>query len=169
MIGRPEERLRALFAGLERGSDGIWSGTMPAGNQEAERKLREQVAAGHQGDYLENIARHHSIPVMDLEVERFLDRLPSDAVILDVGGCWGWHWRNLPQRQEVCVVIVDFVRANLHHAKNVLGSLVDSRVSWFMRMTALPFPDAAFDGFWTVQTFQHIPDSAKPAVRLIEC
>lgn len=160
MSGRTEDRMRGLLAGLERGPDGIWSGAMPAGNQEAERKLREQVAAEHQGDYLTNIARHHSIPVMDHEVGRFLDSLPPDAAILDVGGCWGWHWRNLPeQRPEACVVIVDFVRANLRHARNMLGSLVDSRVALVHAdATALPFTDAVFDGFWTVQTFQHIPD-----------
>ncbi|MEW6165080.1 MAG: class I SAM-dependent methyltransferase [Pseudomonadota bacterium] len=158
MIRRPDDRWRMLLAGLKHGSDGIWSGgAMPAGNQEAERKLREQVAAGHQGDYLENIARHHSIPVMDCEVERFLNGLPPDAVILDVGGCWGWHWRNLRERPEILVVIVDFVRANLHHAKNMLGPLVDSQVALVHAdATDLPFHDALFDGFWTVQTFQHI-------------
>ncbi len=138
----------------------VGGGTLPDGNQEAERKLREQVAAEHQGDYLANIARHHSIPVMDHEVGRFLDSLPPDAAILDVGGCWGWHWRNLlEQRPEACVVIVDFVRGNLHHARNMLEPLVGSQVALVHAdATALPFPDAAFDGFWTVQTFQHIPD-----------
>lgn len=160
MSNQLEDRLRTLLYGLDFGADGIWSGAMPAGNQEAERKLREQVAAAHQGDYLANIAMHHSIPVMDHEVGRFLDSLPPDAAILDVGGCWGWHWRTLlEQRPDACVVIVDFVRSNLHHAQNMLGPLVGSRIALVHAdATDLPFPDGVFDGFWTVQTFQHIPD-----------
>lgn len=160
MKNQLQARLQTLLSGLEPGTDGIWSCVIPAGNQEAERKMREQVAAEHQVDYLGHLAKHHSIPVMDREVGRFLDNLAHDAIIIDVGGCWGWHWRKLlEQRPDVCVVIVDFVRNNLHHAQNILGALVGTRIALVHAdATALPFPDQTFDGFWTVQTFQHIPD-----------
>jgi SAM-dependent methyltransferase len=64
------------------------------------------------------------------------------------------------------VLIIDFVRANLRHAQKVLGSLVGTQVALMHAdATALPFPEAdavsaGFDGVWTVQVFQHIPDFA---------
>ncbi len=129
-------------------------------NQSIEQALRERVAAGAGGDYLRTIARNHSMPVMDGELDRFLGSLPSGASILDIGGCWGWHWRRLrTTRPDVRVTIIDFVHANLTHARNVLGPLVDDQVFLVHAdATALPFPAAAFDGVWTVQTLQHIPD-----------
>lgn len=79
----------------------------------------------------------------------------------------GWHWRRLAQtRPDVGVLIVDFVRSNLPHARNVLGDLVGRQVALMHAdATALPFSVdenfAGFDGVWTVQTFQHIPDFDK--------
>jgi ubiquinone/menaquinone biosynthesis C-methylase UbiE len=105
---------------------------------------------------------------MDHEVDRFLSRMPPGALILDIGGCWGWHWRRLATtRPDVGVLIIDFVRANLGHARNLLGSLVGMQGALMHAdATALPFPDAdasatGFDGVWTVQVFQHIPDFAR--------
>ena len=148
------------------GVDGLYSG--PAGSaaveQETERKVREGVAARAYDDYLGAIARSHSIPAMDHEVDRFLATMPQGALILDVGGCWGWHWRRIAEtRPDVGILIVDFVRANLAHAQRVLGPLVGGQIALMHAdATALPFPtaDAAsgFDGVWTVQVFQHIPN-----------
>jgi ubiquinone/menaquinone biosynthesis C-methylase UbiE len=151
------------------GADGIYSAPAVsfASDQETERTLRERVAAEQQVDYLSTIADNHSIPVMDYEVDRFLALMPAGALILDIGGCWGWHWRRLARtRPDVGVLIVDFVRSNLRHAQEVLGSLVGSQVALLHAdATALPFSDAnsslrGFDGVWTVQVFQHIPDFA---------
>lgn len=107
----------------------------------------------------------YSIPVMSHEVDRFLASMPHGALILDVGGCWDWHWRRLAKsRPDVGVLIIDFVRASLIHAEKVLGSLVGTQVALMHAdATALPFTDAGadfpgFDGVWSVQTFQHIPD-----------
>ena len=164
------ERLGSLLNSFVQGSDGIYSAPLPsyASDQAAERELREQVAAQRIDDYLATIARHHSVPVMDHEVDRFLFRMPQGALILDIGGCWGWHWRRLATtRPDVGVLIIDFVRANLSHARKVLGPLVEMQVA-LMHADAmtLPFPDAdasfpGFDGVWTVQVFQHIPDFAR--------
>lgn len=136
-----------------------------AQGQEHEKSLRENVATQEHGDYLTAVSRSHSMPVMDSEVDRFLGRMPSDALILDVGGCWGWHWRRLAEtRPDVAVLIVDFVRENLVKARHVLEPLVGKQVALVHAdATALPFPDAGvsfygFDGVWTVQVFQHIPD-----------
>ena len=147
--------------------DGIYSASTPesASDQDLERVLRERVAAVRYDNYLDAIARNHSIPVMDHEVDRFLASMPNGALILDIGGCWGWHWRRLgTTRPDVGVLIIDFVRANLHHAQNVLGPLVGAQIALMHAdATALPFPSvgfgfAGFDGVWTVQVFQHIPD-----------
>lgn len=145
-------------------------------DQSAEIDLRQRIAAKHCDNFLDVISRNHSIPVMDYEVDRFLAKLPQGSLILDVGGCWGWHWRRLAQtRPDVGVLIVDFVRANLTHAQNVLGNLVGSQVALMHAdATALPFavnPEfQGFDAVWTVQTLQHIPDftlAIKEAYRVL--
>jgi ubiquinone/menaquinone biosynthesis C-methylase UbiE len=160
-------KLASLLVGgsFIQGVDGIYSAQMPSSDQELERQMREQVAAQQSDEYLDTISRHHSIPVMDHEVARFLAGLPQDALILDIGGCWGWHWRNLATiRPDVSVLIIDFVRANLVHARRLLGVLVGKQdLLMHADATSLPFLDAAgdfqgFDGIWTVQVFQHIPD-----------
>jgi len=133
--------------------------------QEDEVKLRQKVAGKQYDDYFKAIAQSHSIPVMEHEVERFLTKIPKDGLILDIGGCWGWHWRKLvSQRPDVGVVIIDFVRENFHHAKCVLNKMIGNQVVLMHADAAhLPFQDASntktpFDAVWSVQTFQHIPD-----------
>lgn len=166
-------RLTALLAdaALVQGDDGVWVDQMLPGSadQAHERALRERVAALDYEDHLAIVAQSHSIPVMDHEVDRFLSNMPGNALILDIGGCWGWHWRRIAAtRPDIEVVIADFIRGNLRHARAVLGSLVGEQVTLVHAdATALPFPDGAvngFDGIWTVQAFQHIPDFAR-AVR----
>jgi ubiquinone/menaquinone biosynthesis C-methylase UbiE len=161
--------LASLLAagGFVRRTDGIYAAPTPtfAQDQDVERELRERVAAQPYDDYMAVIAQSHSIPVMDHEVDRFLATIPRNGIILDAGGCWGWHWRRLAAtRPDVGVVIIDLVRANLLHAKRELGELVGGQVALMHAdATALPFSDAGnawpgFDGVWSVQVFQHIPD-----------
>ena len=157
-----------LFLVLILDRDGIYSGMGKANNeQNLEITMREKVANRNYHNYLETISENHSISVMDYEVEKFVSNLPMNSIILDVGGCWGWHWRNLEvNHPDINVFIVDFVRANLIHAKNVLGDLVGKKI-WLVHADAknLPFQiKGTFKGFnavWTVQTFQHIPDFEK--------
>lgn len=168
------ERLGTLLARndlqLGAGADGIWHHGIihTTAEQAVEREFRERVGAQHYDDYLVSIARHHSIPVMDREIDRFLAQLPPGALILDIGGCWGWHWRRLAAtRPDVGVLIIDFVRVNLGHARKLLGSLIGTQVALMHAdAMAVPFPAAGsgfegFDGVWTVQVFQHIPDFAR--------
>ena len=147
-------------------TDGVYSALVPTHScQDDEIKMRQKVATLQYDNYFNTIARSHSIPVMDYEVEHFLSMVPRDGLILDIGGCWGWHWRKLAtQRPDVGVVIVDFVRENFHHAKCLLNEMIGSQiVLMHADATHLPFQDAnktklAFDAVWSVQTFQHIPD-----------
>ncbi len=161
-------QLKTLLASCVADADGIYSGmgTLVSAQSE-EIGLRERVAAQHYDDYLAALSLSHSIPVMDREVDLFLEKMPQGALILDIGGCWGWHWRRIAQtRPDVAVLIVDFVRSNLPHARNLLGKTVGHQVELMHAdATALPFVVdeifRGFDGVWTVQTFQHIPDFEK--------
>jgi SAM-dependent methyltransferase len=144
---------------LTLGEDGIWGEAEPSLDQREEYAFREEVARKEYSDYLLEISKHHSIEVMDKEVGNFLKNIPAGGVICDVGGCWGWHWRNLHiHRPDVSVVIVDFVRTNLNHAKNLLGSVIGKNIHLVHGdATNLSLDSETFDGYWSVQTLQHIP------------
>lgn len=143
--------------------DGIYRCDFTNAEQSVELEMREKVATAHYDNPLQKIARHHSIPVMDHEVTRFLAKIPVNGWVVDVGGCWGWHWRKLGDvRTDVQIVIVDFVRANLLYARDILGDAVNKSIFLVHGdATDLRFPDGAFDGYWTVQTLQHIPSFDK--------
>ena len=164
-------KLKNLLQSQSVDVDGIYSSRIASSeDQAAEITLREHVAAAQHDDYLAVISSSHSIMVMDHEVDRFLAKIPQGGLILDIGGCWGWHWRRLAMtRPDLGVLIVDFVRSNLPHARNILGDLVGGQVALMHAdATALPFAvDSSFqdfDGVWTVQTFQHIPAYDKAVV-----
>jgi len=161
-------------------ADGVFSAIVPTrSHQSDEIKMRQKVASLQYNNYLNTIAQSHSIPVMDDEVKRFLSMIPKGGLILDVGGCWGWHWRKLlTQRPDVGVVIVDFVRENFHHAKCLLNEMIGGQVVLMHAdATQLPFKDAdktktPFDAVWSVQTFQHIPDfnsAVSEVFRVLKC
>jgi ubiquinone/menaquinone biosynthesis C-methylase UbiE len=161
-------QLQSLLGSCLADTDGIYNGMGTLASAQAEEiRLRERVAAQHYDDYLAALSLSHSIPVMDHEVDLFLKKMPQGGLILDIGGCWGWHWRRIAEtRPDVGVLIIDFVRSNLPHARNVLGRLVGHQVGLMHAdATALPFAVdenfTGFDGIWTVQTFQHIPDFDK--------
>ncbi|EMY76281.1 methyltransferase domain protein [Leptospira weilii serovar Ranarum str. ICFT] len=152
-----------ILKSLKLAKDGIYSAEIPVSEQEVELKMRSEVASKEYSDYSEVISKNHSIPVMDREIKRFLKKIKPNGIILDIGGCWGWHWRNIPnERPDVKVIVVDFLRENLNHAKKFLGDSIGKNVYLLHAdATSLPFQDQVFDGVWTVQTFQHIPDFAK--------
>ena len=87
-----------------------------------EIEFRQKVASAINYNPLEKITLHHSIPVMDFEVARFLIQIPHNGRVIDVRGCWGWHWRKLAiERPDLRVFIIDFIRSNLLHAESLLG------------------------------------------------
>jgi len=114
-------------------------------------------------NYLEEIRTRYSVRVMDFEVKKFINKLPRNAVILDIGGGWGWHWRNIHLlRKDITVIIVDFIYENFFHAKNILRDLINKHIFLVHGdATKLDFCDKLFDAVWTVQTFQHIPNYEK--------
>ena len=155
--------LTKLNSEKQLGDDGIYGFTSGNETQKVEIDLRKSVALDSYSDYLETLRFHHSIPVMDSEVDKFIDKLPSDGIICDIGGCWGWHWRKLSaKRPDVRVVIVDFVRENLIHAKNLLGDRIGKNIFLVHGdATELDFSNNVFDACWSVQTTQHIPNIEK--------
>jgi ubiquinone/menaquinone biosynthesis C-methylase UbiE len=156
----------SLLAKLKMGDEGIYGYDFSNLDQNEEMRLRESVAARDYDDYLGEVSAHHSVPVMDAEVDRFLQQIVKNGLVVDIGGCWGWHWRRLSHtRPDITVFIVDFIRNNLIHARRVLGDDIGRRVFLVHGdATQLIFPDNVFDGYWSVQTLQHIPDFKK-AVR----
>ena len=79
------------------------------------------------------------------------------------GGCWGWHWKSIViLRPDIKIFIVDFIKGNLHHAKKILKDNINQNV-YLIHGDAvdLIFDDNVFDGYWSVQTLQHIPDFKK--------
>ena len=47
--------------------------------------MRENVASKQCSNHLDEISEHHSIPVIDAEVEQFLKDIPQNGWILDIG------------------------------------------------------------------------------------
>lgn len=145
--------------------DGIFSSSSFGTLQLDEMRLRASVASDAPRDIFGEISKHHSISVMDREVQYFVAQVPLNGVIVDVGGGWGWHWRNLKRfRPDLKVIIVDFVRENLLRAIDLLGSEVGESIFLLHGDgTALPFSDNSIDGYWSVQTLQHVVDFQKAA------
>ena len=158
-------KLQGLLQSIVFYADGIYGKpALPTPDQATEIELRERIAVRKYDNYFEVISQNHSIPVMDREIDRFLAQIPQSGLILDVVASRGWQSRRLPKTlPDVGVNIVDFVRSNLPHARNVLDDLVGSQVALMHAdATALPFVldenFQGFDGVWTVQTFMHIPE-----------
>ncbi len=150
----------SVLNGLERDLEGVYAYSFDNQGQADEIRLRQSVAEAEYDDYFTEISRHHSIPVMYREVDLLLSRLPRDAVVLDVGGCWGWHWLRLPDiRPDLKVVIVDMIRDNFRHARRLLAGLVGRNVFLVHGDGGkLHFEDNSFDAYWSVQALQHVPD-----------
>lgn len=167
-----EKRIKNTLSYLELGADNIFSYDFTNIEQGEELKLRESVASQNYQGYLDEISNHHSIPVMDREVDIFLKNIPLHGIVVDIGGCWGWHWRRMNYvRPDIFIFIVDFVRENLIHAKKVLGPQINKNIFLVHGdATDLIFQDNTFDGWWSVQTLQHVPNfekAVKEALRIL--
>ena len=147
-----------MMGKMQLGEDGIYGYAFTNVEQALEIKMREQVAVVNHDNLLYKINKHHSIPVMDFEVDRFLQHIPYGGRIIDVGGCWGWHWRTLQEtRPDIQVFILDFVRENLLYARDLLGNVINESIFLIHGdATSINFPDESFDGYWSVQVLQHV-------------
>lgn len=71
-----ENRIENILSYLELGDDDIFSYDFMNIGQDAELEFRESVASQNYQDYLDEISNHHSIPVMDKEVNLYLKKIP---------------------------------------------------------------------------------------------
>ena len=155
--------IEQILSNLQLGKDGIYSYDFNNSEQNDEIELRESVASHHYENYLETLSYYHSIKVMDKEIDLFIKNIPINGMILDVGGCWGWHWRRINDtRPDITVFILDFVRKNLINAKAILGNCLNNNIFLIHGDgTSLKFEENTFDGWWSVQTLQHIQNFKK--------
>ena len=131
--------------------------------QNKEFIIRKKIAKKNYQNYLNEISLHHSINVMDKEVEKFINLLPKKSIICDIGGSWGWHWRNVSViRPDIKIIIVDFIFENLLIAKKILNDKVNKQI-FLINDDCCNFyiKNNFFDGIWSVQTLQHVPNYNK--------
>lgn len=143
---------------LAKDTDGIYNYPFEIDDQVDEMTLRRSVSGHTDIDHMEIISKSHSIPVMDRELNSYLTNIPKNGIVLDVGGGWGWHFRNIHvQRPDITVIILDAVKENLLLSKLLFPELGKKAI--FVHGTALDLPikSEIISGYWSVQTLQHIP------------
>ena len=128
-------------------------------SQKKEFKNRRKIAKSYYQNFYNLISDHHSIQVMDLEIVNLLEKIPKNSIICDIGGCWGWHWRNISlQRPDINIVIIDLVYENLLIAKKLLKKKINKQIYLVNDdICELKINKEIFNTVWTVQTLQHIP------------
>jgi ubiquinone/menaquinone biosynthesis C-methylase UbiE len=128
-------------------------------SQKKEFKNRRKVAKSYYQNFYNHISDHHSIQVMDREIANLLKKIPKNSIICDIGGCWGWHWRNIGlQRPDINIVIIDLVYENLVIAKKLLKKKINKQIHLVNDdICELKINKEIFNVVWTVQTLQHIP------------
>jgi ubiquinone/menaquinone biosynthesis C-methylase UbiE len=132
-------------------------------SQKKEFINRRKVAKSYYNNFYSHISDHHSIQVMDIEIVNLLKIIPKNSIICDIGGCWGWHWRNIcKQRPDINIVIIDFVYENLLIAKKILKKKINKQIYLVNDdICELKLKKEIFDTVWTVQTLQHIKKYSK--------
>ena len=155
------ENIETILPKLE--ADGIYGQINDYGEQKMEMETRQQVASLSFDSILNEVSNYHSIPVMDYEIKKFLKFIPENGIILDLGGCWGWHWRNLNKiRPDIKVILVDLIRDNLKIAKKFLDISSQSNIYLYHgNANNLSLDNNIIDAVWSVQATQHIPTVEK--------
>lgn len=142
--------------------------------QESERQKRESAAAPFlrsSKQAVREAVRYHSRGVMRARARQVLEEmsesvLQTEAVLVDLGAGFGWHWVDLAREfSSVRFVLVDFAITNLlicrtlmpyHEYPNVL--CIHSDIS------ELPVEDFTVDYCWSVQVLQHLPPEKRRTV-----
>lgn len=135
---------------------------------QAEERVFRDRAAGEQlkkqAPDLLKVAQHHHAPVMQEYAGSFRLRFSETERILDIGIGYAWHWKKAGPGPSV--IGIDLSLGNLLLAKQLLGK--DSPRVFLVCADAahLPFSDGSIDGVWSVQAFQHFPESVFHRVQI---
>ena len=126
-------------------------------SQKKEFNNRKNIAKKYSKDFYSHISEHHSIQVMDTEIINFLKKVPKNSLICDIGGCWGWHWRNIGiQRPDIKILIVDFIYENLLIAKKILKKNINKQIYLVNDdCCSLKFKKKTFDFFSITMNYIH--------------
>ena len=108
----------------------------------------------------------HQLHLGGLEATRALIRLadfPADASVLDIGGGTGGPARVLAAEAGAHVTVVDLTEAFCRAGETITRRQgLEGRVAFrHGDATALPFPDASFDGAWTVHSSMNVDDKER--------
>lgn len=136
--------------------------------QEGERNFRDaqataQVASDRRA-LLDVVAQHHGLSIMRRRAEQFRRRFSPHEWVLDIGVGYGWHWAW--NHGGACVIGIDLSLGNLMLARTLLGSQAQRVVLVCADAAALPLREHVISGVWSVQTFQHIPQTIFPIIQV---
>ena len=150
--------IRFILKKYNKDHHGIFSKNFKIKNQLDEITLRKKAARINYKDYFEEISKHHSIEVMYKQIEFFLNKQKKNAIILDIGSGWCWHWKMLNKlRPDIKIIALDFVKENFKHAKKILGKKNLNQIYFVHEdLDRNKFPKNSFDAIWSCQAFQHM-------------
>ena len=136
-------------------------------SQETELNLRKIVAQKKYENYYNKISQHHSIEIMDKEIIKFLDKVPKDSKILDIGSGWCWIWRKIHKfRPDIKIFALDILFENFEISKRILPKEAKKQIIFVCEnILYTKLQDNFFDAIWSVQTFQHIPEIEQTFIR----
>ncbi len=146
--------------------DGIYVSKNFLLDQQNEILTRDKLALKalvDDANVLDIVSKHHSYEVMQYELRKFLDLIPPGGVLVDVGTGFGWHWTELSKyRPDLVLCLLDFSYASLSLARQLLQSKCGNQILFICGDALdLPFADGSIDGYWSVQTLQHVPSWQK--------
>jgi ubiquinone/menaquinone biosynthesis C-methylase UbiE len=165
MTNQSSSKLQAILNHLQSCSvlrNGIYITNNLSSTQQNEKSVRDQLATVPlmtENEILKFVAEHHSFEVMQYELKKFIQKIPTGGVLIDVGTGFGWHWVELSKhRPDLVLFLVDFSYASLLLAKRLLNDKCVNQ-TFFICGDAmdLPFEEGSVDAYWSVQTLQHVP------------
>tara|TARA_B110000967_G_C18808315_1_gene522200 strand:+ start:591 stop:896 length:306 start_codon:yes stop_codon:yes gene_type:complete len=86
---------------LTLANDGIYGVLKPSEDQAVEFMNRTQRADKNYDNYLEAVPLNHSVPVMDFEVKKFIDKIPMNGVVLDLEAAGDGTGDQLERRGQI--------------------------------------------------------------------
>jgi ubiquinone/menaquinone biosynthesis C-methylase UbiE len=121
-------------------------------------------------NFMNIVSQNHSIEVMDREIENNVyKKLPMNSLILDVGGGWCWHWRNISNRRpDIKIIVVDITKTNFVIAKQLIYKSLNKNIFLVNDdITQIKINKSEiFNLVWSSQTLQHVPEFKKAIINI---